>query len=67
MDRTYSIVVSRTFVLAFVSNELLPKRIVFIKTDSERSRRMVLIFYDGAQDSTSFNKTRETVKKIVRS
>ena len=67
MDRTYPIVVSKTFVLAFVSNELLPKRIVFIKTDSERSRRMVLIFYDGAQDSTSFNKTRETVKKIVRS
>ena len=67
MDRAYSIVVSRTFVLAFVSNELLPKRIVFIKTGSERSRRMVLIFYDGAQDSSSFNKTRETVKKIVRS
>ena len=67
MDRAYSIVVSRTFVLAFVSNELLPKRIVFIKTDSERSRRLVLIFYDGAQESTSFNKTRETVKKIVRS
>ena len=67
MDRAYSIVVSRTFVLAFVSNELLPKRIVFIKTDSERSRRLVLIIYDGAQESTPFNKTRETVKKIVRS
>ena len=67
MDRTYSIVVSRTFVLAFVSNELLPKRIVFIKTDSERSRRLVSIFYDGAQENTSFNKTRGTVKKIVRS
>ena len=67
MDRAYSIVVSRTFVLAFVSNELLPKRIVFIKTDSERSRRLVLIFYDGAQEITPFNKTRETVKKIVRS
>ena len=67
MDRTYPIVVSRTFALAFASNELLPKRIVFIKTGSERSRRMVLIFYDGAQDSTSFNKTCGTVKKIVRS
>ena len=67
MDRTYSIVVSRTFVLAFVSNELLPKRIVFIKTGSERSRRLVSIFYKGAQESTSFNKTRGTVKKIVRS
>ena len=66
MDRTYSIVVSRTFVLAFVSNELLPKRIVFIKTDSERSR-LVLIFYQSAQESTSFNKTRGTLKKIVRS
>ena len=67
MDKTYSIAVSRTFVLAFVSNELLPKRIVFIKTDSERSRRLVLIFCDGAQESTFFNKTRGTVKKIVRS
>ena len=56
MYGTYSIVVSTTFVLAFVSNELLPKRIVFIKTDSERSRKLVLIFYDGAQESTSLKK-----------
>ena len=67
MDRTYSIAVSRTFVLAFVSNELLPKRIIFIKTGSERSSRLLSIFYKGTQESTSFNKTRGTVKKIVRS
>ena len=35
----YSIVALRTFVLAFVSNELLPKRRVFIKTGSQRSKR----------------------------
>ena len=67
MNRTYSRAVSRTFVLAFVSNELLPKRIVFIKRCSERSRRFLPIFYKGARESTSFNKTRGTVKKIVRS
>ena len=66
MDRTYSMAVSRTFVLAFASNELLPKRIVFIKTGSERSRRLLSIFYKGSQESTFFNKTRGTVKKIVR-
>ena len=34
----------RTFVLASVSNELLPKRRVLIKTDSERSRRLLPMF-----------------------
>ena len=67
MDRTYSIVVSRTFVLAFVSNELLPKRRVFIKTGSDRSRRLLLIFYDGAQESTCYNQIHGTVKNIVHS
>ena len=42
--RTYSIVALRAFVLAFLSIELMPKRIVFIKTDSEKSRRLLLIF-----------------------
>ena len=44
IDRTYSIVALRTFVLAFVLNELLSKRTVFIRTGSERSRRLFLIF-----------------------
>ena len=34
----------RPFVLAFVSNELLPKRRVFIKTGSQRSRTMLSMF-----------------------
>ena len=44
VGRLYSIVALRTFVLAFVSNELLPKRRVFIKTGSQRSRRSLSIF-----------------------
>ena len=42
VDRTYSIVALRTFVLAFLSNELLSKRRVFIKTASQR--RLLSIF-----------------------
>ena len=34
----------RTFVLASVSNELLPKRRILIKTGSQRSRRLLLVF-----------------------
>ena len=34
----------RTFVLVFVSNELLPKRRVLIKTGSQRSRRLLSVF-----------------------
>ena len=44
MERTYSIVALRTFVLGFASNELLPKGRVFIKTGSERLRRWFSIF-----------------------
>ena len=45
VERVYSIVAFRTFVLAFVSNELLPKIIVFIKTGSQRSRRLLSMFF----------------------
>ena len=34
----------RTFVLVFVSHELLPKRRVFIKTGSQRYMRLLSIF-----------------------
>ena len=34
----------RTFVLASVSNELLPKRRVLIKTGSQRSTRLLSMF-----------------------
>ena len=40
----YEIVALRTFVLVSVSNELLPKRRVFIKTGSQRSRRLLSMF-----------------------
>ena len=40
----YSIVALRTFVLAFVSNELLPKRRVLIKTGSQRCIRLLSMF-----------------------
>ena len=43
VKRIYSIVALRTFVLASVSNELLPKR-VLIKTGSQRSRRLLSMF-----------------------
>ena len=43
-DRIYSIVAYRTFVLASASNEFLPKRRAFIKTGSQRSRRLLSIF-----------------------
>ena len=42
VDTTYSIVALRTFVLAFLSNELQPKRRVFIKTGSQK--RLLSIF-----------------------
>ena len=45
VDITYSIVVLRTFLLAFLSNKLLPKRRVFIKTGAEKSRRLLSIFF----------------------
>ena len=35
----------RTFVLAFVSNEILPKRRVLIKTGSQRCRRLLAMFF----------------------
>ena len=44
VERIYSIVALRTFVLASVSNELLPKRRVLIKTGSQRSRRLLSMF-----------------------
>ena len=61
VEKIYSIVALRTFVLASVSNELLPKRRVLIKTGSQ-----INVFY-SAQESTSFNNIRGTVKKKVRS
>ena len=44
VERIYSIVALRTFVLASVSNELLPKRRVLIKTGSQRSKRLLSVF-----------------------
>ena len=44
VERIYSIVALRTFVLAYVSNELLPKRSVLIKTGSQRSRKLLSMF-----------------------
>ena len=44
VERIYSIVALRTFLLASVSNELLPKRRVLIKTGSQRSRRLLSMF-----------------------
>ena len=35
----------KTFVLAFVSNELLPKRRVLIKTGSQKCRRLLSMFF----------------------
>ena len=43
VKRIYSMVALRTFVLASVSNELLPKRRVLIKTGSQRSRRLLSV------------------------
>ena len=40
VEKIYSIVALRTFVLASLSNEILPKRRVLIKTGSQRSRRL---------------------------
>ena len=45
VEITYSIVALRTFVLAFVSNELLPKRRVLIKTGSQKCRRLLSMFF----------------------
>ena len=44
VERIYLIVALRTFVLACLSNELLPKRIVLIKTGSQKSRRLLSMF-----------------------
>ena len=44
VEKIYSIVALRTFVLASVSNELLSKRRVLIKTGSQRSRRLLSMF-----------------------
>ena len=64
VDRTYSIVALRTFVLAFASNELLPKRRIFIKTGLQEI--VINTSYD-AQESKTFTKICDTVKKILRS
>ena len=45
VERIYSIVALRTFVLASVSNELLSKRRVLIKTGSQRSTRHWLNYF----------------------
>ena len=44
-ERIYSIVALRTFVLASVSNELLPERRVLIKIGSQRSRRLLSMIF----------------------
>ena len=44
VERIYSIAAFRTFVLVFVSIELLPKRRVLIKTGSQRSTRLLSVF-----------------------
>ena len=44
VERIYLLVALRTFVLASVSNELLPKRRVLIKTGSQRSTRLLSMF-----------------------
>ena len=44
VERIYSIVALRTFVLESVSNELLPKRRVLIKTGSQISRKLLSMF-----------------------
>ena len=44
MEIIYSIVALRTFVLAFVTNELLPKRRALIETGSQRCRRLSSMF-----------------------
>ena len=44
VERTYSKVALRTFVLASGSTELLPKRTVFIGTSSQRSSRLLSMF-----------------------
>ena len=44
VERVDSIVASRTFVLASVSNELQPKRRVLIKIGSQRFRKLLSIF-----------------------
>ena len=44
VEGIYSIVALKTFVLASVSNELLPKRRVLIKTGSQRSTRLLSVF-----------------------
>ena len=45
VERIYSIVALRTFVLESVSNELLPKRRVLIKTGSQKCRRLLSMFF----------------------
>ena len=41
----HSVVALRTFVLAFVLNELLPKRRALIKTGSQKCRRLLSMFF----------------------
>ena len=60
---THSILALRTFVSAFVSNELLPKTRVFIKTGSERSRRLLSIF-SVVLRSTSLSNIHGTIDSI---
>ena len=63
--KSSSIVALRTFVSAFASNELLPKRRFFIKAGSPRSREIVINIFYGAQESTFYSSIRGTVKKTV--
>ena len=63
----HSVVALRTFVLAFVLNELLPKRRVLIKTGSQKCRRLLSMFFYGAQESMSFSNIHGTVEEKVRS
>ena len=57
-----------TFVLAFESNELLPKQRFFIKTGSKRSKRLLSILSMVLRrERLSVVDVHGTVKKIVRS
>ena len=44
VEKIYSIVALRTLILACISNELLPKRRVLIKTGSQWSKRLLSMF-----------------------
>ena len=64
--KTKFTVVFRLFALVFISKELLRKGRILAKTCLARSKSLLSIFFQGAQEVMSFRIVRGVVQKVTQ-